>query len=66
MMQETQRATDRMIRLPEVMDITSFSRPQIYKLISKGVFPRQYRLSHKVAAWKESEIRAWVDSVVSA
>ena len=58
--------TDRLIRLPEVMQITSLSRTQIYRLIAAGTFPKQRRISHKVAAWKESEIAAWVDSVVIA
>ena len=58
--------TDRLIRMPEVMQITSLSRTQIYRLIAAGTFPKQRRISHKVAAWKESEIAAWVDSVVAA
>ena len=57
--------TDRLIRLPEVMQITSLSRTQIYRLIAAGTFPKQRRISHKLAAWKESEIAAWVDSVVA-
>ena len=58
--------TDRLIRLPEVIQITSISRTQIYRLIAAGTFPKQRRISHKVAAWKESEIAAWVDSVAVA
>lgn len=58
--------TDRLIRLSEVIQITSISRTQIYRLIAAGTFPKQRRISHKVAVWKESEIAAWVDSVVAA
>ena len=58
--------TDRLIRLPEVIQITSLSRTQIYRLIAAGTFPKQRRISHKVAAWKESEIAARIDSVVVA
>ena len=58
--------TDRLIRLPEVIQITSISRTQIYRLIAAGTFPKQRRISHKVAAWKESEVAAWIDSVVAA
>ena len=58
--------TDRLIRLPEVIQITSLSRTQIYRLIAAGTFPKQRRISHKVAAWKESEVAAWIDSVVAA
>lgn len=58
--------TDRLIRLSEVIQITSLSRTRIYRLIAAGTFPKQHRLLHKVAAWKESEIAAWIDSVVAA
>ena len=58
--------TDRLIRLPEVIQITSISRTQIYRLIAAGTFPKQHRISHKVAVWKESEIAAWVDSWVDS
>ena len=58
--------TDRLIRPPEVIQITSISRTQIYRLNAAGTFPKQRRISHKVAAWKESEIAAWVDSVAVA
>ena len=57
--------TDRLIRLPEVIQITSLSRTQIYRLIAAGTFPKQCRLSHKVAAWKETEIEEWIRQVTA-
>lgn len=57
--------TDCLIRLTEVNQITFLSRTQIYRLIAAGTFPKQHRLSYKVVAWKESEIAAWIDSVVA-
>ena len=58
--------TDRLIRLPEVIQITSLSRTQIYRLIAAGTFPKQSRISHKVAAWRQSDVAAWVASVTAA
>ena len=58
--------TDRLIRLPEVIQITSLSRTQIYRLIAAGTFPKQRRISHKVAAWRQSDVAAWVASVTAA
>ena len=58
--------TDRLIRLPEVTRITSLSTAQLYRKMEEGTFPKQYRISHRVAAWKESEVAAWVDSLVPA
>ena len=57
---------DRLIRLPEVMRITSLSRTQIYRMISTGSFSKQSRISHKVAAWRQSDVAAWVASVTAA
>ena len=36
------------------------SRSEIYQRIKEGQFPKQIRLSHKVALWKESDIDAWI------
>lgn len=57
--------TDRMIRLPEVTKITSLSSAQLYRMMEEGTFPKQYRISHRVAAWKESEVAAWVNALVA-
>ena len=50
----------RFMRLPEVKCVTGLSRSHIYDLISRGEFPRQYKLSGRVSGWLESEIRDWV------
>lgn len=57
--------TDRLIRLPEVIQITSLSRAKIYRLIAAGTFPKQHRLSHKVAAWKETEVDQWIREITA-
>lgn len=57
--------TDRLIRLPEVMHMTSLSRSQLYRLMTENRFPRGYRISHKVSAWKETEIEEWISQVTA-
>lgn len=49
-----------MLRLPQVQQRVPLSRSEIYQRIKEGQFPKQIRLSHKVALWKESEIDAWI------
>ena len=49
-----------LLRLPKVQERIPLSRSEIYKRVAEGRFPKQIRLSHKVAAWKESEIDAWI------
>lgn len=54
--------SDSLLRLPQVQTRVPLSRSKIYQLIRDGEFPKQVRISHKVAAWKESEIDAWVSA----
>jgi len=54
---------DRLIRLPDVVRLTSMSRTQIYRMISAGTFPKQRRISHKVAAWRQSDVLQWIATV---
>lgn len=37
-----------------------FSKPQLYRMIAEGRFPRQLPISEKRVAWLESEIDAWI------
>lgn len=53
--------TERMIRVAEVMNLTSLSRPTIYRLMAQGAFPKQRRLSHKISVWSHNEVSRWID-----
>ena len=51
----------RFIRISEVKSTTGLSRSHIYDLISKGSFPRQYKLGERASGWLESEVSDWVE-----
>jgi prophage regulatory protein len=53
--------TCRLLRLPEVIEITGLGRDTIYRYIREGRFPRQRRISERASGWREDEIGAWVD-----
>jgi prophage regulatory protein len=53
---------DVLIRIENVCAITGLSVPTIYRLISKGIFPRPLKITASARAWKLSEITAWVES----
>jgi len=53
---------DRLLRLPEVQEITGYKRSSIYKKIEEGTFPRPVPLSNKAVGWISSEVEAWVQS----
>lgn len=53
-------ASDRLIRIDEVLHMCGFSRSSLYASIQKGEFPAQVKLSKKASAWVYSEVTAWV------
>jgi prophage regulatory protein len=59
---EIQVINERLIRLPEVVQMTGISKTTVYEHIKRGTFPKSYYISKRASAWKLSEITAWIDS----
>ena len=57
---------ERILRLPQVMEITGLAKPTIYLHIKQGTFPKQIKLGPKASGWLASDIQAWIESCVSA
>lgn len=53
---------DRLMRRREVEKVTGLSRPTIYVMINKGLFPRPCRIGKRAVAWRQSEIEEWMAS----
>lgn len=56
----------RLIRIREVIVMTGLSRASVYRMIKKGEFPSQVKLSVRASAWVLGEVSAWVSSRVRA
>jgi prophage regulatory protein len=52
--------SEKLLRLDTVMERVPYSRPNIYRLIRLGQFPRQVSLGSRAVAWRESEINQWI------
>ncbi|MEZ8405905.1 AlpA family transcriptional regulator [Vibrio splendidus] len=50
----------RLIKLKEVMTLTSLARSTIYKYMSEGQFPKAVPLGCRSVAWVEEEVTDWV------
>lgn len=50
----------RLLRLPEVLHLTGYSRDSIYRLGREGAFPRRIELSDRASRWREDEVLAWI------
>jgi prophage regulatory protein len=66
MSQDTPPIQDRIIRLPQVKDLTGLGRSSIYLGIKEGRFPRHINLGGRSVGWLESEIRQWIADRVNA
>jgi len=56
------RTTPRMLRLPQVIELTGLGRDSIYRLGNAGQFPRPRKISERASAWREDEIQQWIES----
>ena len=54
--------TPRMLRLPQVIELTGLGRDSIYRLGHTGKFPRPRKISARASAWREDEIQKWIES----
>lgn len=55
----------RLIRFPQVKNITGLCRSSVYKLMSEGKFPRAVTLIGRASAWVESEVVEWIEARVA-
>ena len=54
--------TDCFIRRPTVLQATGLTDSTLFHLVRIKGFPRPYKLSNRISAWKLSEVQAWMDS----
>ena len=51
---------DRLVRMRELIKIVSMSRANIYLLMSKGQFPKNFKIGEQTAVWRLSVIEEWI------
>jgi len=56
----------KLIKLPEVIDLTGKSRSSIYAAMREGAFPAPKKIGPRAVAWTTESIRNWQESCVSA
>lgn len=55
---------ERFLRLKQVCEVTALSKSEIYRRVQAGKFPKQVRISHNLAVWKQSDISKWMEQVL--
>lgn len=51
----------KVIRFPQVINLTKLARSTIYLRISEGTFPKPFNLGVRSVAWLESDIEDWIE-----
>jgi prophage regulatory protein len=52
----------KLIKLPEVKELTTFSSATIYRLMKRGAFPKQVKLAERSSGWFIEEIYDWLEN----
>ncbi len=55
----------KILRLPQVIEMTGLPRSTIYALIKDNAFPKQVPLGRRAVGWIEQEIQDWIDGKIS-
>lgn len=61
-MRSTEKQIRRILRLPEVMNITGFSKSWIYELMGNGNFPTCRKIGSRSVGWDSYEVESWVNA----
>jgi len=54
----------KIIKMRTVKQLTTFSSSTVYRLIEKGLFPRQIKLSERSSGWIEQEVLDYLNDRV--
>ena len=52
----------RLLTKKQVLEITTFSYPTLWGMMRRGEFPKALRIGQQKVAWREDEVREWIDS----
>ena len=53
------KENDRLLKLPQVVEIAGIGKTMIYRLMRRGDFPQAYKPGGYASRWSEQEIYAW-------
>lgn len=56
--------TDKLLRLEQVMELTSLCRSHVFSLIKKGQFPASITIGVRSARWSNNEVQHWISTQV--
>lgn len=55
----------KLLKMRDVMELTSLAKSTIYKYIDTEGFPKQVKLGSGSVAWVESEVLDWIEAKIA-
>jgi prophage regulatory protein len=56
----------KILRLPQVCEMTGFGRSMIYRMEAELRFPKRVKIGTRAVGWLESEVQAWLVNKIAA
>ncbi|MDZ4153742.1 helix-turn-helix transcriptional regulator [Methylicorpusculum sp.] len=50
------------MRLPELRKLIPFSRSTFWRKVKQGTFPKPFKLSENISAWKVEDVNEWMNN----
>ena len=63
---ESKTGAIRILRLPEVCQVTGLKRAMIYRLQQRNSFPQSVKITDHAVGWVDAEVQAWVAQRIAA
>lgn len=55
--------TEKLLRVPEVEDLTAMKKSKLYDLVKQGQFPAPVRIGPRAVRWRLSAVQKWIDGL---
>jgi prophage regulatory protein len=55
----------RILRLPQVLQLTGLGKTTVYELQSRGTFPMRVKLTNHCVGWIAQDVQSWLEYRVS-
>jgi prophage regulatory protein len=52
---------ERILRKPQVMELTGLGKTTLYLLVKSGKFPKPVRIGKRAIGWKYTDVKAWLE-----
>jgi prophage regulatory protein len=57
---------NRILRVHDVMAVTGLRRTSLYEMVRQNRFPTPVKLATRAVGWRETDVVAWMDSLLPA